>query len=97
MTSISIDRDAVVSLFAKMESRGEDLRATLSDTPAAANAGEASAELGVIVVAIHELAEKAQIALTGLLEVGIAAVDDLLAGDEDAAEVFTQMESQSFS
>ncbi|SDQ07474.1 hypothetical protein [Leucobacter chromiiresistens] len=97
MTSLSIDGDAVVSLFAKMEHRSENLSAALSAVPAAADAGEASADLGVIVVAIHELAEKAQIALTGLLDLGIAAVDDLLAGDEDAAEVFTQMEGLSLS
>lgn len=43
MTSLSIDRDAVVSLFAKMERSGEDLRTSLSSTPSAADAGEASA------------------------------------------------------
>ncbi|MBS3183001.1 hypothetical protein [Leucobacter manosquensis] len=97
MTEISIDRDVMVSLFTKLESRGDQLRSAISAAPPAADAGEASAELGVIVVAINELAEKVQIAVKALTEVGLDVADDLLAGDEHAADVFTRMEGLSFS
>ncbi len=97
MSKIAVDREAVVSLFKKFENSYEDVREAMSEKPGAADAGEASNEVGVIVAAIAELAEKVMIAGTGLTTVGIQVVDELLAGDDNAAQVFTKIEKMELS
>ncbi len=91
MSGIAVERDEVFALLGKFEQRFEGVQEALSGRPGAADAGEASNEIGLIVTAVEELAEKSVITGTGFTAVSRRAVDGLLADDAEAAEVFTRI------
>lgn len=97
MNDIEVDRAAMADLLNKFEDSFDGVRSALDASPAPADAGEASNEIGVVVTALAELAEKAMIAGTGLRTVALGTVDNLLAGDSDAADVFTRIGKRDFS
>lgn len=68
-----------------------DLRGALSGFPTAADAGSASGELATIVAALKSKADRVVFAEEGLSDLVLEVANDLLAGDDDAADVFDDL------
>lgn len=68
-----------------------DLRSSLSGFPTTADAGSASGELAAIVAALKAKADRVVFAEEAISDLVLEVVNDLLSGDEEAADVFKQL------
>ncbi|QIM19410.1 hypothetical protein G7066_14000 [Leucobacter coleopterorum] len=68
-----------------------DLKGALSGFPTAADAGSASSELSAIGADLKAKAERVVFAEEGLSDLVLEVANDLLSGDEEAADVFKKL------
>lgn len=68
-----------------------DLKGALNGFPTTADAGSASGELSVIVAALKSKADRVIFAEEGISDLVLEVANNLLAGDEEAADVFKKL------
>lgn len=68
-----------------------DLKGALNGFPTTADAGSASGELAAIVAAIKSQADRVIFAEEGISDLVLEVANDLLSGDEVAADVFKKL------
>lgn len=98
MTGWSIEIDKV-GLRDQLNSFGYlvgELKSPLSGFPVAADAGSASSEVATIVATLKAQAESVVAAETALSALALDVVDQLLAGDENAADTFDKIADVNF-